>query len=249
MSPIEPGSKLGRVIAIKEELIDLLHKIKTIKNALNPTSYEPLIAKVTFKLLPTTIKKINKSWTTYLQSIPVSSINEHEHQVNSTIAKIVTRGANIKNLIKNITINDLTLDFIITNLHHLNNETAMAISEVTKLVGILDIHERIALASNRSSRPVPRLPLPSLSLSPPPPPPLSAPPRLQRQPNISAQERGLVRQAVSHLSLDDQAHGSGKKYFKKRRLTHRNRVTKRVTKRNILRLQKQRKHYKTRRLH
>ena len=264
MSPIEPGSKLGRVIAIKEELIDLLHKIKTIKNALNPTSYEPLIAKVTFKLLPTTIKKINKSWTTYFQSIPVSSINEYEHRVNSTIANINTRGGTIKNMIKNMTLNNLTLDFIsinlITNLDGLDNQTSTAISQVAKLVSILDIGDRIAQASNRRqyrSLPLPPPPSPHLSplsplpptppfSAPPPSPPFSAPPQLRRQPNLGTQQRSLVRQEATHLLLDglddldglyELRLGQGKKFFKKRRLTHRNK----------LRDQKSKKHYKTRR--
>ena len=61
MSPIARGSKLERIIDIENKLTDLLTKISTIRNALNPTSYDQLLAKVTFKLLPTTITKINKS--------------------------------------------------------------------------------------------------------------------------------------------------------------------------------------------
>ena len=260
MSPIEPGSKLGRVIAIKEELIDLLHKIKTIKNALNPTSYEPLIAKVTFKLLPTTIKKINKSWTTYLQSIPVSSINEYEHRVNSTIANIKSSELIIKNLTKNRSLNDLTLDFISSYLDDLTNHTTTAISQTDDLARILDIPNIIAQASNRRQYrllPLPPPPSPHLSplsplpptppfSAPPPSPPFSAPPQLRRQPNLGTQQRSLVRQEATHLLLDglddldglyELRLGQGKKFFKKRRLTHRNK----------LRDQKSKKHYKTRR--
>ena len=246
MSPIEPWSKLGRVIAIKEELTELLNKINTIKNALNPTSYDPLFAKVTFKLLPTTIKKINKSWTTYLQSIPVSSINEYEHRVNSTIANIKSSGATIKNM----TLNDLTLDFININLDALTNQTLTAISQTDNLARILDIPNIIAQASNRRQYrslplPLPPPPLPSPPLPSPPHlsplplpliPPFSAPPQLRRQSNIGTQQRGIVR-LEDLADLDDLRLGQGKKYFKKRRLTHRNK----------LRGQKSKKHYKTRR--
>ena len=263
MSPIEPGSKLGRVIAIKEELIDLLHKIKTIKNALNPTSYEPLIAKVTFKLLPTTIKKINKSWTTYLQSIPVSSINEYEHRVNSTIANIKSSELIIKNLTKNRSLNDLTLDFISSYLDDLTNHTTTAISQTDDLARILDIPNIIAQASNRRQYrllPLPPPPSPHLSpLSPvspslslsslpplPPPPPFSTPPRLQRRPNLGTQQTSLVRQQATRLLLEDLEDlrlAEGKKYFKKRRLTRRNKLRGQKS----IRGQKSKKHYKTRR--
>lgn len=254
MSPIIQASNLGRIIAIENKLTKLLNEIRTIKNALSPTSYNLLLAKVTFKLLPTTITKINKLWTTYFKSIPVSSINQDEQQLDSTIANINTRGANIKNLIKNITINDLTLDFISINLDDLTNQTSTAISQVAKLVSILDIGDRIAQASNRrqhrSLPPPPLSPLspvsPSLSLSslPPPPPPFSAPPRLQRQSNLGTPQRGLVRQQATHSlldldgldGLDDLRLAEGKKFFKQRRLTHRNK----------LRGRKSRKHYKTR---
>lgn len=260
MSPIEPGSKLGRVIAIKKELTELLNKITTIENALNSTSYDPLLAKVTFKLLPTTIKKINKSWTTYLQSIPVSSINEYEHRVNSTIANIKSSGLIIKNLTKNRSLNDLTLDFISINLDGLANYTSTAISQTDDLARILDIPDRIAQASNRrQSRRLPLLPPPHLSpVSPhsphspvplPLPPPFSAPPGIRRRPNIGIQQSGLVRQQARRLSLDDLDDlddlrlAQGKKYFKKRRLTRRNKLRGQKS----IRGQKSRKHYKTRR--
>lgn len=254
MSPIIQASNLGRIIAIENKLTKLLNEIRTIKNALSPTSYNLLLAKVKFKLLPTTITKINKLWTTYFKSIPVSSINQDEQQLDSTIANINTRGGTIKNMIKNMTIKNLTLDFIITNLDGLDNQTSTAISQVAKLVSILDIGDRIAQASNRrqhrSLPPPPLSPLsplsPSLSLSslPPPPfsapPPFSTPPRLQRRPNIGTQPRGFFRQQTMSLSqedLDDLIIGQGKKYYKKRRLTHRNKLRGRNSK----------KHYKTRR--
>lgn len=267
MSPIEPGSKLGRVIAIKEELTELLKKITTIRSALNPTSYEPLIAKVTFKLLPTTIKKINKSWTTYFQSIPVSSINEYEQRVNSTIANIKSSGLTIKNYTKNRSLNDLTLDFISINLDALSQQTTTAISQTDDLARILDIPNIIAQASNRRqyrSLPLPPLPPPpSPHLSPlsplspvplplpplSPPPHLFAPPGLRRQPNIGTQQTSLVRQQATHLSLDDLDDlddlrlAQGKKYFKKRRLTRRNKLRGQKS----IRGQKSKKHYKTRR--
>lgn len=247
MSPIEPGSKLGRVIAIKEELTELLNKINTIENALNPTSYDPLLAKVTFKLLPSTIKKINKSWTTYLQSIPVSSINEYEHRFNSTIANIKSSGLIIKNLTKNRSLNELTLDFISINLDGLTNHTSTAISQTDDLARILDIPDRIAQASNRrQSRRLPLYPVHLSPLSPPPPPPpppFSAPPGIRRRPNIGIQQSGLVRQDATRLLLEDLRLAQGKKYFKKRRLTHINKLRGQKS----IRVQKSRKHYKTRR--
>ena len=78
------------------------------------------------------------------------------------------------------------------------------------------------------------IPLPSIPI---PPPSSPIPPPLGRQDNSMTQRPApLERQNVMRLS-----HGQGKKFLKKRRLTHR----KRGTRRNNVKLQKPNKHYKT----
>ena len=243
MSPIAPGSKLGRVIAIKTELTELLKKISAIINLSNIDTI-----KLKVKLVLANITRIKTSWTTYLNLVGEEDRQPINEDLNISIANILISGQTIKN----IRINGETLSSLINNLDTLSQQTTTAISQTANLESILDIVDRIALASNRSSRPVPP-PSPHLSpLSPLPlplplplPPPFSAPPGLRRQPNIGTQQTSLVRQQAIHSlldldgldGLDDLRIGQGKKYFKQRRLTHRNK----------LRGRKSKKHYKTRR--
>lgn len=242
MSPIAPGSKLGRVIAIKKELMNLLTKI----SAINSSNTNSDTTKLKVKLILANITRIKTSWTKYLNLAGEEDRQPINDDLNISIANILISGQTIKNSLE-------TLNFLNSNLNTLSQQTTTAISQTANLASILDLRDRIAQASNRSSIPVPPPPSPHLSplfplsqlssLPLPPPPPFSAPPGLRRQPNIGRQQRGLVRQQTTHLLLDgledlnDLRLGLGKKYFKQRRLTHRNK----------LRGQKSRKRYKTRR--
>jgi hypothetical protein len=224
MSPIPHESELGRLIAIKKELGNLLTKISAITNMSN-TNIAAI--KLNVKLIIANIKRVKALRTSYLQSF-----NNDLNSINSIISSGET--------IKNININSDRLNSLISNLDTLSLQTTTAIVEIANLVSALDLNERreLGLASNSRSRsrPVPRLLIP---LPPPGLPPLSAPPRLQRQPNIGTRPTSLVRQPAMHLSLDDlelnltpsrapssasstsSRNAFGKKYFRARKITHR----------------------------
>jgi hypothetical protein len=220
MSPIPPKSELGRLIAIKKELENLLKlTLSIIQLCLSNTNI--LTIKLKVKLLVSNIKRVKTLRTDYLQSF--------NNDLNS-IDDIIISGETIKN----ININSDRLNSLISNLDTLSVRTTTAIVQTANLVLILDLNERreLGLTSNSRSRPVPRLLIPPL----PPPPPLSAPPRLQRQSNIGTRPTSLVRQPAMHLSLDDldldltpsraSSSGSsrnafGKKYLRPRKMTRR----------------------------
>ena len=232
MSPIPHESELGRLIAIKKELGNLLIRISAITNMSN-TNIATIKLKV--KLIIANIKRVKTLRTSYLQSF-----NNDLNSINSIISSGET--------IKNININRQRLDSLISSLDNLSLQTTTAIVQIANLVSILDLNERreLGLASNSRSRPVPRLLIPPPGLpSYSAPPPLSAPPRLQRQPNIGTRPTSLVRQpAMHHLSLDDlelnltpsrapssasstsSRNAFGKKYFRARKITHRKRGVK-----------------------
>jgi hypothetical protein len=219
MSPIPHESELGRLIAIKKELGNLLINISAITNMSN-TNIANIKLKV--KLVIANIKRVKTLRTSYLQSF-----NNDLNSINS----IITSGETIKN----ININSHTLNSLISNLDILSLQTTTAIVQIANLVSILDLNERreLGLTSNSRSRPVPRLLIP--------PPPLSAPPRLQRQPNIGTRPTSLVRQPAMRLQLEDldldltpsrassstsSRNAFGKKYLRARKITHRKRGAK-----------------------
>lgn len=229
MSPIPHESELGRLIAIKKELGNLLIRISAITNMSN-TNIATIKLKV--KLIIANIKRVKTLRTSYLQSF-----NNDLNSINSIISSGET--------IKNININRQRLDSLISSLDNLSLQTTTAIVQIANLVSILDLNERreLGITSNSRSRPVPRLLIPPPGLpSYSAPPPLSAPPRLQRQPNIGTRPTSLVRQpAMHHLSLDDlelnltpsrapssasSRNAFGKKYFRARKITHRKRGVK-----------------------
>lgn len=230
MSPIPPESELGRLIAIKKELGNLLTKISAITNMSN-TNIAAI--KLNVKLIIANIKRVKALRTSYLQSF-----NNDLNSINSIISSGET--------IKNININSHRLNSLISNLDTLSLQTTTAIVETANLVSALDLNERreLGLTSNSRSRsrPVPRLLIPPPGLpSYSAPPPLSAPPRLQRQSNIGTRPTSLVRQPAMHLSLDDldlaltpsraSSSGSsrnafGKKYLRPRKMTRRKRGAK-----------------------
>jgi hypothetical protein len=221
MSPIIPESELGRLIAIKKELGNLLTKISAITNMSN-TNIATI--KLRIKLIIANIKRVKALRTSYLQSF-----NNDLNSINSIISSGET--------IKNININSHRLNSLISNLDTLSLQTTTAIVETANLVSALDLNERreLGITSNSRSRPVPRLPSYSA------PPPLSAPPRLQRQSNIGTRPTSLVRQPATHLSLDDldlaltpsrassstsSGNAYGKKYLRPRKMTRRKRGAK-----------------------
>ena len=190
MSPISHESELGRLIAIKKELENLLIRISAITNMSNTNIAD---IKLNVKLIIANIKRVKALRTSYLQSF-----NNDLNSINSIISSGET--------IKNININSDRLNSLISNLDTLSLQTTTAIVEIANLVSALDLNERreLGLTSNSRSRPVPRLLIPPPGLpSYSAPPPLSAPPRLQRQPNIGTRPTSLVRQPAMHLSLDD----------------------------------------------
>lgn len=217
MSPISPKSELGRLIAIKKELENLL-KLTLLIIQLCLSNTNILTIKLKVKLLVSNIKRVKTLRTNYLQSF-----NEELNSINSIISSGET--------IKNININSDTLNSLIHNLRSLSQQTTAAIVQTANLVLILDTRDRIVLASSRLSSSPSRLPSP--------PPPLSAPPRLQRQPNIGTRPTSLVRQPAMHLSLDDldltpsrassstsSRNAFGKKYLRPRKMTRRKRGAK-----------------------
>jgi len=226
MSPIPHESELGRLIAIKKELGNLLIRISAITNMSN-TNID--IIKLKVKLVIANIKRVKALRTSYLQSF--------SNDLNS-INSIITSGETIKN----ININRQRLDSLISNLDNLSLQTTTAIVQIANLVSILDLNERreLGITSNSRSRPVPRLLIPPLA--PPPlsaPAPYSAPPRLQRQPNIGTRPTSLVRQPAMHLQLEDldltpsrassstsSRNAFGKKYLRARKITRRKRGAK-----------------------
>lgn len=228
MSPIPHESELGRLIAIKKELGNLLIRISAITNMSN-TNID--IIKLKVKLVIANIKRVKALRTSYLQSF--------SNDLNS-INSIIISGETIKN----ININRQRLDSLISNLDNLSLQTTTAIVQIANLVSILDLNERreLGITSNSRSRPVPRLLIPPLA--PPPlsaPAPYSAPPRLQRQPNIGTRPTSLVRQPAMHLQLEDldldltpsrassstsSRNAFGKKYLRARKITRRKRGAK-----------------------
>jgi hypothetical protein len=234
MSPIPHDSELGRLIAIKKELGNLLTRISAITNMSN-TNIAAIKLKV--KLVIANIKRVKALRTSYLQSF-----NNDLNSINSIISSGET--------IKNININSQRLNALIRNLDTLSLHTTTAIVEIANLVSALDLNERreLGLTSNSRSRPVPRLLIPPLVpySAPAPysaPPPLSAPPRLQRQPNIGTRPTSLVRQPAMHLQLEDlelnltpsrapsstsSRNAFGKKYFRARKITRRKRGAKKT---------------------
>jgi hypothetical protein len=232
MSPIPHDSELGRLIAIKKELGNLLTKISAITNMSN-TNIAAI--KLNVKLIIANIKRVKALRTSYLQSF-----NNDLNSINSIISSGET--------IKNININSHRLNSLISNLDTLSLQTTTAIVETANLVSALDLNERreLGLGSNSRSRsrPVPRLLIPPPGLpSYSAPPPLSAPPRLQRQPNIGTRPTSLVRQPAMHLSLDDldlaltpsrassstsSGNAFGKKYLRPRKITRRKRGAKKT---------------------
>ena len=226
MSPISHDSELGRLIAIKKELGNLLTKISAITNMSNTNI---AVIKLNVKLIIANIKRVKALRTSYLQSF-----NEELNSINSIISSGET--------IKNFNINSDRLNLLIRNLDTLSLQTTTAIVQIANLVSALDLNERreLGLTSNSRSRPVPRLLIPPPGLpSYSAPPPLSAPPRLQRQPNIGTRPTSLVRQPAMHLSLDDldltpssassstsSRNAFGKKYLRPRKMTRRKRGAK-----------------------
>ena len=228
MSPIPHESELGRLIAIKKELGNLLIRISAITNISN-TNID--IIKLKVKLVIANIKRVKALRTSYLQSF--------NNDLNSII-NIIISGETIKN----ININRQRLDSLISSLDILSLQTTTAIVQIANLVSILDLNERreLGITSNSRSRPVPRLLIPPLA--PPPlsaPAPYSAPPRLQRQPNIGTRPTSLVRQPAMHLQLEDldldltpsrassstsSRNAFGKKYLRARKITRRKRGAK-----------------------
>jgi hypothetical protein len=241
MSPIPPESELGRVIAIKKELENLL-KLTLLIIQLCSSNTNIRVIKLKVKLLVANIKRVKTLRTGYLQLVERDrqDFNEELNSINT----IITSGETIKNF----RFNSQTLNSLMHNLRNLSQQTTAAIIQTGNHLLILDTRDRIALASSRlpsrSSR-FPSIPsrvpsIPSGVL--PPVPPFSAPPRLQRQPNIGTRPTSLVRQPAMHLSLDDldltpsrasssassssSRLGLGKKYFRARKITHRKRGNK-----------------------
>jgi len=219
MSPIPHDSELGRLIAIKKELENLL-KLTLLIIQLCLSNTNILTIKLKVKLLVANIKRVKALTTSYLQSF-----NEELNSINTIISSGET--------IRTININSDTLNSLISNLHTLSFQTTTAIVQTANLVSALDLRERreLGLTSNSRSRSVP----------PSPPPPLSAPPALQRQRNIGTGTRptSLVRQRAMHLQLEDldldlnltpsrasSRNAFGKKYFRARKMTRRKRGNK-----------------------
>jgi len=253
MSPILPESELGRLIAIKKQLENLL-KLTLLIIQLCSSNTNNATIKLKVTLLIANINRVKTLRTDYLQLAERNrqDINEELNSINT----IISSG----NTIKNVRVNSQTLNSLIHNLRNLSQQTRAAINQTANHVLILDTRDRLVLASSHlPSRPsrfpsipsrFPSIPsrvpsIQSLPLPPPlPPPPFSAPPRLQRQRNIGTQPTSLVRQPAMHLQLEDldldlapsrtpssassssSRLGLGKKYFIKRKITHRKRANK-----------------------
>jgi hypothetical protein len=248
MSPILPDSELGRLIAIKKELENLLKStLLLIQLCSSNTNNATIKLKVT--LLIANIKRVKTLRTDYLQLAERDrqDINEELNSINT----IISSG----NTIKNVRVNSRTLNSLIHNLRSLSQQTTVAINQTANHILIIDTRDRIALASSRlpirpsrfpsipddlSIRPYGLVPSPDLPL--PPVPPFSAPPMLQRRPNIGTRPTSLVRQQAMHLGdLDLDAlqttalsrasssssldRGFGKKYLRSRKRMRRKRET------------------------
>ena len=252
MSPIT--KELEIIINLKKELNSLMGIITLLNeyyqsHLRNSNIHGMLVVINNIKRqLPNIITKIKDLWTSYLQLNQTpgaeQSINE---EVNISIFNISVIGETIKSSPR---ITRQTFDTAIANIHTLTNRINTAIRLVSHLETILDRHSRRLLASTGL---LPR--------------PLSQAPSIQRQPNLTTRPASLIRQQVinfrellptrasphsssrsssrssSGTSLDNLRLGYGKKFFKKRRLTHR----KRDTRRNNVKPQKSKKHYKIRR--
>jgi hypothetical protein len=190
MSPITPGSELGRVISIKKELINLLSKVIAITNPSN-TNIRTIQLKV--KLILANIKRVKALRSSYLQLVERDnqSINAELNSINN----IITSGEIIKNINKNI--NSQTLNLLMDNLNALILQITRAINQTDNHILFLDTHARIAMASSHlPSSPSSLLTSPGLSISPHSP--VSLPP-IPSNP----QPTGLHRQrALGHISLD-----------------------------------------------
>ena len=250
MSPIPPDSELGRLIAIKKELENLL-KLTLLIIQLCSSNTNILTIKLKLKLLDANIKRVKTLRTDYLQ-LAERDRQDFNEELNSINTIITSREA-----MKNARVNSETLNSLKHNLRNLSQQITTAIVQISNLVSIIDTRDRIANASIRPSR-FPSIPgslssrpygLPirpaGLVLSPglplPPVPPFSAPPMLQRRSNIGTRPTSLVRQQVMHLgdldalqttalsrtsSSSSLNQGFGKKYLKSRKRMHRKRETK-----------------------
>jgi hypothetical protein len=212
MSPILPDSELGRLIAIKKELENLL-KLTLLIIQLCSSNTNNATIKLKVTLLIANIKRVKTLRTDYLQLAERDrqDINEELNSINT----IISSG----NTIKNVRVNSQTLNSLIHNLRNLSQQTRAAINQTANHILIIDTRDRIALASsrlpNRPSR-FPSIPddlsirpyshpirptglVPSPDLPPPQVPPFPTPPRLQRRPNIGTRPTSLVRQQAIHL--------------------------------------------------
>jgi hypothetical protein len=184
MSPITPGSELGRVISIKKELRNLLSKVIAITNPSN-TNIRTIQLKV--KLILANIKRVKTLRSSYLQL--VERDNQSINAELNTINNIITSGEIIKNINKNI--NSQTLNLLMDNLNALILQITRAIIQTHNHILFLDTHARIAMASTH----LPSSPSSLVTLPPPPPPsPPSLSPLLLSPLPLSPQEPGLTRQ-------------------------------------------------------
>ena len=191
MSPITQNSKLGRILKLKEKIIQCLIYSKTIIDGINRSSHSSSIrvhnTREQLKTLYDSINTIKTIWSKYLRTIiePNSSLEDANNAVNLSIFNIIRRSGDITSM----PINYDTLHLIADLLNNLKAEIIRAIGNVGNLYNILNAQDILRLATHRrpslpSGRPglqyrftVPNelpLPLPPVPL-PPPAPPTSLP--------------------------------------------------------------------------
>ena len=217
MSPITQNSKLGRILKLKEKIIQCLIYSKTIIDGINRISHSSSIrvhnTREQLKTLYDSINTIKTIWSKYLRTIiePHSSLEDANNAVNLSIFNIIKRSGDITSM----PINSDTLHLIADLLNNLKAEIIRAIGNVGNLYNILNAQDILRLATHRrpslpSGRPglqyrftVPNeLPLPPvpLPLPAPPPPPTSLPiPTMNRfvPPPLTRQNNRNIRVILS----------------------------------------------------
>ena len=181
MSPITPNSKLGRILKLKEKILQCLKISNTIIDGINRTSHSSSIrvnnTREQLTALYNSINTIKTIWSKYLRTIiePNSSLYNANNAVNLSIFNIIRTSGYITSM----PINSDTLHLIADLLNSLKAEIIRVIINVANLYQILNTQDLLRLATQRPGLQyrftVPNeLPLP-LPLPPAPAPPTSLP--------------------------------------------------------------------------
>ena len=151
MSPITPNSKLGRILKLKEKILQCLKISNTIIDGINRSSHSSSIrlnnTKKKLRALYGSINTIMTTWSDYLTTIiePDSSLENANNAVNISIIGIIRTSEDIKIM----PINSDTIHLVADLLNSLKEEIIRAIINVANLYQILNTQDMLRLATQR----------------------------------------------------------------------------------------------------